>query len=397
MRTGIAGFQPGRLRQARQVVGMTKTALAKKVNRSVGTVSKWESGDQKPEVDALLSLTEIFKLPSHWFTKPLPEDNGATHFFRSRVSATKAAREIAKIRLSWLQEMSQIFQKWMNWPEVKLLELSERNVFQISDQQIEQLAEDCRCHWGLGEGPISSVIQAMESAGIVCARDYIGHVKMDGVSTWFESEERPYVFVVADKANGIRNRFDAAHELGHILMHRLVSKEDFEVHHDLIEYHANRFAGAFLMPARSFSRDVRRVTLDNLLGLKPRWKVSVAAMITRCKQLGLIDDSHALRLYKGLSARGWRKGEPLDDSFAPERPKLLSRAAQMIVDHGLHDKASLLDELHLDADNAERLANLISGYFLDSGNFENVEMVSFKPKYGGVQSRQGKVVKFPSR
>ncbi len=103
----------------------------------------------------------------------------------------KQPEKIAEIRLQWLQELSSTFQKWMNWPELSLSRFQETDLFQITDDQIEELAESCRTLWGLGMGPVGSVIQSMESAGIVCARDSIGHVKMDGVSTWSEVDGRP--------------------------------------------------------------------------------------------------------------------------------------------------------------------------------------------------------------
>ena len=395
MRTGIAGFQPERLKQARQVVGMTKTALANKVSRSVGTVSKWESGQQSPEGIVLASLSTIFKLPTHWFTTAVPQMSDKPCFFRTNTSATRAARQVADVRLQWLKELSFKFQQWMNWPELNLPEMQEMDLFKVTDEQIEELAESCRRLWGVGLGPVSNVVQAMEAAGIICARDSIGHVKMDGVSTWSDLDSRPYVLIVSDKANGIRNRFDAAHELGHLLLHKDVDRESYQANYALIEKQAHYFAACFLMPEKSFTRDIKRITLDDLLALKSRWKVSVSAMLMRCYALGLIDDDDRTRLYKSLSARGWRRKEPLDDVFQPEEPKLLGRAAQMIVDHGLYSKEELQDELVFDAQNLERLCGLAPGYFIGVSNLDNVELVDFKQKYRkSVSKAKAKVVSF---
>lgn len=397
MRTGVAGFQPERLKQARQVVGMNKTVLASRVGRSVSAVSKWESGQQSPEGTALAALSQIFQLPVHWFTRPVVSDGDGTYFFRSNTTATQTARTVAEIRLQWLQELSQTFQQWMNWPDLNLVVFEEPDLTRISDNQIEELAETCRSHWGLGFGPIGNVMHVMESAGIICARDSIGHVKMDGVSTWHQTEHRPYVFIVSDKANGIRNRFDLAHELGHLLMHRMVDKSVYDENYALIEMQANHFAAAFLLPEKSFLREVRRVTLDDLLALKSRWKVSIAAMIMRCYQLDLINDDDKTRLFKSLSARGWRRKEPLDDAIKPEEPKLMSRAIQMIISHGLYTKEALLSELSFDARNLERLCSLVPGYFMDANNISNVELVNFKPQYNRATNGRAQVIQFGER
>lgn len=381
MRTGIIGFQPQRLTQARKEVGMNKTVLAKKIGRSVSTVSKWESGQQSPEGRVLESLSAVFQLPAHWFTTEIPDDGARPRFFRTRTSATVAAREVAGVRLQWLMETSFKLQRWMKWPELKLPEPTETDLFQITDEQIEALSESCRDLWGLGRGPINDVVQAMEAAGVVCARDTIGHVKMDGVSSWSNLDNRPYVLIVSDKANGIRNRFDAAHELGHLILHRGVDSASYQANYGLIEQQANYFAACFLMPETSFTRDIRRVTLDDLLALKARWKVSVSAMLMRCHGLGLMDDNDKTRLYKNLSARGWRRKEPLDDVIRPDEPKLLGRAVSMIVEHGFFTKEVLLDELGFDASNQERLCGLAPGYFIGTTPFENVELVDFRKQH----------------
>lgn len=96
----------------------------------------------------------------------------------------------------------------MNLP----VNLSREEALTVTDEEIESIAMQCRNHWRLGTGPIDDVLRVMESAGILTTREKLGHLKMDGVSRWFASENRPYVFIAADKASAVRNRFDAAHE-----------------------------------------------------------------------------------------------------------------------------------------------------------------------------------------
>lgn len=91
---------------------------------------------------------------------------------------------------------------------------------------------------------------------------------MDGISSWYSS--RPFAFIATDKANGIRNRFDAAHELGHIILHRNIDEQSFKENYKEVERQADLFAGSFLLPAESFSLDVSWPTLDNLLILKQK-------------------------------------------------------------------------------------------------------------------------------
>ncbi|MBP1127198.1 MULTISPECIES: ImmA/IrrE family metallo-endopeptidase [Pseudomonas] len=364
MRTGVAGFQSERLKQLRLAFGMTQTTLAEMVGRASGNISKWENGLQVPEADAFQRLCEVFGVSENWLLEEqFRTDENTPFFFRSQVSATTSAREIAEVRLGWLQEVSYKLQESLEFIEVNVPHLEERHCELISDEEIEQMASLCRQTWGLGIAPISNVVQVLENAGVVCARTTLGHLKMDGVSNWYELDQRPYVLLVADKANGIRNRFDAAHELGHVVLHRYISKEQYDSHYALLEAQAHRFASAFLLPAESFLREVRWPTLDTLLALKPRWKVSVAAMVRRCLDLEIINDTTTTRLWKARSARGWVKGEPMDSDFGFEKPQLIARGVKMLVENDVLSRSQVRQLLGLPLHIMENLCSLDEGYF----------------------------------
>ena len=108
----------------------------------------------------------------------------------------------------------------------------------------------------------------------------------------------------------MRSRYDLAHELGHILLHRSVRKEAFvdKAVFRLIEQQAHRFAGSFLLPGSTFGAEFGRMpTLEYLTSLKAKWKVSIQFMIMRCAELDIISEHQKGRLFAGLSARGWRQ------------------------------------------------------------------------------------------
>ncbi|BBI54841.1 hypothetical protein HORIV_72620 [Vreelandella olivaria] len=164
----------------------------------------------------------MFQVSRMWFLKPVPpvvQESQRPYFFRSQASVHKQARDRSQLYLAWLQEMSDFFQDAMEWPDVNVPMLDADDCRLISDEEIEDIARECREAWKLGSAPIPNVIQAMENAGIICTRATLGHVKMDGVSHVSVLDGRPYVLIAEDKANAIRNRFDAAHELGHVVLH----------------------------------------------------------------------------------------------------------------------------------------------------------------------------------
>lgn len=397
MRLSVAGFLPERLLQARQARGITQAALSTMVERSSATICKWEKGSQAPEPDALERISKTLNIPSSWFLRPVPEYGARNSFFRSNVSITKEARTISNIHLQWLNEMGLILQEWLDWPEVNFPAYEESDYTQISMEDIEKFTVHCRKHWKLGMGPVSDVMLLLENNGAICVRLELGYTNMDGNSRWFDTDHRPYVMVAGDKANAIRNRFDAAHELAHLVLHRNIDTLEFNKHYKLIEDQAHLFAGAFLLPAETFGAEVIRPTLDTFLALKPRWKVSVAAMIMRCKQLQILDEEAASRLWRSYSARGWRKGEPFDDDIPFEQPRLMPRGIKLLLEEGILTREGLLTQLGLSAGDCEKLCSLPEGFFSMGESVTQLARVRLKDTQTAKSSEVGRVLEFGHR
>jgi Zn-dependent peptidase ImmA (M78 family)/transcriptional regulator with XRE-family HTH domain len=395
MRSGIQSFQPGRMLQAREARGLTQAAVATMTAKSPATVSKWEGGTQLPEAAALAALSRALAVPEDLLLRPMPVYGDAPFFFRSNANITNEAQSIARRRLEWLNEISVSLQDWIDWPTVNVPRLGQGDFRKLTDADIETLAGECRRHWSMGNGPIEDVVLLLENAGAICVREALGYDRMDGVSKWFENDFRPYVFLSADKANGVRSRFDAAHELAHLVMHWAVPSIDYSRQPEL-ERQAHLFAGAFLLPAETFAAEVSFPSLDSFLAIKPRWKISMAAMIMRCKQLHIIDDAYATRLWKNYSARGWRKGEPLDTTIEFEQMRLLPRAIKMITESANLSRSALLDRLGLGAGDAASLCSLPEGYFEPPATVTNlVPSVRFKESQVG-KSESANILTFPT-
>ena len=241
------------------------------------------------------------------------------------------------------------------------------------------MANACRQTWELGQGPIADALLVLENAGIVVIKEEIGVASMDGLSSWSAADDRPYVLIARDKDTCVRSRMDAAHELGHLVLHRgltdkaLRNREDFKE----IERQAFDFAGAFLMPAESFSVELWAPSLNTFLALKERWKVSVGAMIMRCAKLDLLSEEYQRRLWKHYSGRGWRKGEPYDDVLKPEQPRLLSRSVQLLINENVRSREALLSDFRLHGPDVETLCGLPRG-FMAAGDAEVLTLPTIK-------------------
>ncbi len=379
MRNGTPGFQAERLVEARNSRELTQVALADLINRTSSSISRWEAGDQSPEPDALEALAKATNLPIAFFLRHQPDHGPTPMFFRSMASTTQSVRKRSQARLRWAQDISLTLQEWVDLPEPNIPKLDTEDHREVHDDDIECIANECRTLWGLGKGPISDVIRVLENAGTVVVKEEVGTTKMDGVSNWSTADGRPYTLIACDKATCVRSRMDAAHELGHLVLHRHLSARTLNSTSDFkeIERQAFYFAGAFLMPAESFASEIWSPSLNAFAALKERWKVSVGAMMMRCSNLGITSGEYERRLWKHYSARGWRKSEPLDDVLASEEPCLLARSVRLLLDEGVRTKGDLLSDFRLYGSDVESLCGLPRG-FIGASEADVVDFPSLK-------------------
>ncbi len=167
----------------------------------------------------------------------------------------------------------------------------------------------------------------------------------------------------------VRSRFDIAHELGHMILHRqfrqLPQREDHLF--KLIENQAHRFASAFLLPAEAFREDLGVITLDRCVALKSKWGVSVQAMLKRAGQICVISEGQEQRLWMNLGRRKWRTKEPLDDVLPPEEPRFLLKSIELLAQHRIVDPQDMPTRLALAPRDVEELAGLPPGYLVPKG------------------------------
>lgn len=376
MPVGVEGFRKERLTQARQARGLTAISLADMAGLGQATISQYEKGTQNPRQENLDKLAELMNVPSSFFLRSVEVEKPHRLFYRSMSAATKSARARAEARYEWALEMMDYLLEYFDFPEVNLPELDiPQDHRQIDPRQIEFFAEQLRSHWTLGDGPVVNMVRTLEANGIVVWRTPFEADTLDAFSEF--RMPHPVIVLSADKQNYFRSRFDAAHELGHLILHRNIDQSLLRKASDFrfIENQAHRFAGAFLLPAIAYSKEVWASTIDAFRALKPRWDASIAFQMRRCQDLGLVDDAQAKRLWINLSRRGWRKQEPLDDSAVAERPNLIRRSIEMLVKEGVLTKEQLTADLCLSASDIEKLAELPAGFL---GGQPTLAMPNFK-------------------
>lgn len=369
MRVGTPGFIPDRLIEARAVRRIpSQKALAALMSVSPGSVSKWESGTHAPDAEALSVLAEKLQVRREYFLRPI-YDSDRPLFYRTLSSTLVRDLNYQQSQMRWLQEISSVVGHYVEFPNIDIPDVLDGGSYkQLRDDDIERIALDLRRVWGLGEGPCTDIVALMERVGCVVGSIEMGTSKLDGLCSWSKSEGRPHILLSTDKMSFPRRQMDAAHELGHALLHSNVTVGELKKDLKEIENQAFRFAGAFLMPSTTYPYEVRNPSIASLLALKERWRVSVKAQIMRLWQLELIPDEHKVSLYKLYSAKGWNKGEPLDDAWPLAEPNLLHSALNLIVDSGNRTKSDLLSvEFTMGAGDVENIANLPPGWFSKLG------------------------------
>ncbi|KKW76165.1 hypothetical protein AAV97_17390 [Acinetobacter sp. Ag2] len=372
---GIDKFEPNRLKLARQMYDdLSKTALATMIDVAPSTVTKWEDGTHSPQPEVLINIADAFGIPVHWFTREVPNFGNPLFLNRAKKRVLKAPCFRSNSMLINLAEIQSIADEWISFPKVDLIPaLTREESLSLNEGEIQLLAENLRNHWGLGVSPIPNLMKRVERAGIVVTRFEIGYEEMDGTSAWIN--DRPYIFIAADKQNFFRGRFDLAHELGHIVMHKYLTEEDKKNWFDKLEEQAHYFANCFLFPTSAFIAETRsRVSLESLMLLKKRWGISLAAMMYKAKTLNIISDDQSSKLWRSYRYRGYTKSEPYDIDTIAEEPNLLKNMIKMLLEQGGFDKANIIDKFGLKK-HLELLAGLPKGYLDDDFG----QIINMKP------------------
>jgi Zn-dependent peptidase ImmA (M78 family)/transcriptional regulator with XRE-family HTH domain len=369
MRVGTPGFSGSRLREGREARGFTAAALARELQVSPQSVSLYESGAASPSPDVAQRLCTVLDLPLAFFLRPPRTGREACLFFRSMASATRLARASATRRYGWVQDIVLYLSEFLDFPPVSFPDPSyPADPTRLSDADIEYAAGATRRFWRLGAGPISNVVFLLENNGAIVVRDQFGVETLDAFCESSSQGDQPIIFLGADKRSAVRSRMDAAHELGHIVLHRHVARERMRHTADLrlMETQAQRFAGAFLLPATSFGEEFVLPTLEVLQALKPKWLASIGLMLKRSEDLGLLAAETSRRLWASVARRGWKQKEPMDDMLPVEQPRLLRQSFDLLIQEGIQRPGDIRMRLALHPRDIEDLSGLPTGFLDDA-------------------------------
>jgi Zn-dependent peptidase ImmA (M78 family)/DNA-binding XRE family transcriptional regulator len=337
-------FTPSRLSLARRRRGLTKVQLARASGLTVKSITSYEAEKTDPLPDTVRRLADTLGFSVSFFEAPdIPEITPEATTFRALSKLTATKRDQALSAASFALD----FHRWIT-ERFRLPELTMPS--HLGGEDPEQAAEILRMEWSLGEKPVPNMIHLLEAHGVrvfSLAEDYI---EVDAFSTW--DNGIPFVFLNTFKT-AERSRMDAAHELGHLVLHR----HGTTTRSRSIEEEAKRFASAFLMPRSGMLPTAPHFpSIEQLIHIKRKWKVSLAAMAFRLHELEAITDWHYRSLCIDISRRGYRRKEP--NEIARETSQIMKKVTTTLRD----EQTSVVDiarALHLPV---QELNSFISGF-----------------------------------
>lgn len=329
---GRGVFTPSRLELARERRGLTKKRLAELVGVSARIVTAWEGGEKEPSSLKIARIATALDFPESFFeAEDLDQAPDEAASFRSLAKMTAAQRHAAIAAGNLALGLHDWISARFRLPEPAVPEVG-------PGVDPETAAEVVRSEWNLGEKPVPNLVHILEAHGVRVFSLAQECREVGAFSLWRLNQ--PFVFLNTQKS-AEHSRFDAAHELGHLVLHR---------HHGLAggreaEQEANAFASAFLMPAAGVLPTAPRFpSLQDLVKAKRPWKVSVAAIAYRLHALGALTDWHYRTLAVEISKRGYRTKEP--HGIQRETSQILNKVFGALRREGI-GKAEIARELHI--------------------------------------------------
>ena len=329
-------FNPSRLTLARKRRRYSKKELAEEIGVTPHSVLRYESGKIAPTREIELRLSKALEFPIDFFSGHDLDElglEGASFRSLSSISAKDRDSALAAGSLSFM---------FADWVEERF-ELPKPDLLDLGDDTPEVAARSLREHWGLGEKPIRNMVALLEARGVRLFSLAENTVTVDAFSVW--RREMPFVFLNTIKT-AERSRYDAAHELGHLVLHLEGGSKGRSAEHE-----ANQFASAFLLPQADVVATIPRVhTLNQIIEAKKRWAVSVMALLHRLRRLEIMSDWQYRMFCIDATSLGYRREEPF--GIVRERSVVWQKVLTMLWSERV-TKAEIAKDLNIPTEEIE--------------------------------------------
>lgn len=335
-----------RLKRAREAKGLSLRELEAAIQGRVTAqaIGKYERDESMPSSGVLLALAKALGVSPEFLMSERQIELSGVDFRKGPQAGVKEERAVEAAVLDQVErylELEELLpgvdQAW---------EPPAGDQFKVSRiEDAEQAAESLRQLWKLGIDPIPLMAELLEDKGVkVIALDLPENIS--GSKAFVQRQRRGDipVIVVNARHNGERQRFTLAHELAHLVLN-FVGLDDKDQ-----EKAADRFAGAFLMAKEMMVRLLgshrTSISLGELVELKKLFRVSIASLIVRCSQLGVISRALYGRIWSQIRGLGWNGPQSTEpEPLAPEVPQRMERMCLRAVAEGAVSEAKAAELL----------------------------------------------------
>jgi Zn-dependent peptidase ImmA (M78 family)/DNA-binding XRE family transcriptional regulator len=324
-----------RLKRAREALGLSLRDLEALIQGQVSAqaIGKYERDEMMPSSSVLLALAKALEVSPEYLLSQREIELAGIDFRKAPHAQSKDERAVEAVVLDQVERYLELEELVPGVDEP--WQAPEGGEFVLSTvEDAEKAAESLRDRWSLGIDPIPIMAELLEDKGV----KVIALGLPESVSGSKAMIQRPGLpelpaIVVNQKHNGERQRFTLAHELAHLVLHSSNLSESEQ------EKAADRFAGAFLMDkemmVRLLGRHRTSISLGELAELKKLFKVSIASLVVRCSQLGILPKAAYSRLWAQIRALGWNGPQSKEPyPFPPEAPQRMERLCLRAVAEG---------------------------------------------------------------
>jgi len=340
---------------------VTKLQLASEVGVSARMVIAYERGEKEPSAPTLARIAEALRFPVAFFGGPdLDEPPLEASSFRALSNLTARHRDQAMGSATIALSLSA-------WIDARF-SLPAPDIPQLRGVDPETAAVAVRNEWGLGERPIRNMIHLLEVHGVRVFSLAEECRELDAFSFWLK--QVPYVFLNTMKS-AEHNRMDAAHELGHLVLHWRDGSRGRQAEQD-----ADLFGSAFLMPRGSVLAEAPRGgRFEDIIQAKHMWNVSAAALTYRMYKVGRLTAWQYRSTFVELSREGYRRMEP--GGSQPETSQILAKVFDALRNEGV-TREQVADELSIEIDELDKV--VFGLVLLPLEGSPNTDRVSERPR-----------------
>lgn len=312
---------------ARESRGIPQKALADELGVTQAMVSKVESGHLQPTTQMVSKLAKALRYSEDFFYQPFQRYPAGAHFYRKhKTLPVKVSTQIEAQLNIYRFQVNQL----LTAAEIDFVDLPECDIDEYGSPT--EVARAVRQYLRIPSGPIANMTEILESLGVVVIPFNPDSRQFQGATMYCNKAK--FVTLINSQMPGDRHRWTLAHELGHMVMHKLPTPD--------METEADEFAAEFLMPAQEIKTDLKSLYPEKLASLKMHWRVAMTAILLHALKLRVITErQYRTNIYR-LAAEGITRS---NESGGPAIPVEKASLVRELIEFHLSDLGYSLTQL----------------------------------------------------